>query len=93
MSYDDTNKGALFKNHKKESDRHPDYKGSLNVNGQEFWISSWLNTSKKGEKYMSLSVTPKDNESFDAPKQYKEYPIQQYNQAPLNQEPQDEIIF
>jgi uncharacterized protein (DUF736 family) len=65
--YDDTNRGALFKNIKKESDKHPDYKGSLNVDGQEFWLSSWLKVSKSGEKYMSVSVTPKD-EQKPAPK-------------------------
>jgi len=61
--YDDTNRGALFKNIKKESDKHPDYKGSLNVDGQEFWLSSWLKVSKSGEKYMSVSVTPKEQQA------------------------------
>jgi uncharacterized protein (DUF736 family) len=59
--YDDTNRGALFKNDKKETDRHPDYRGSLNVNGTDFWISAWLKESKNGVKYMSLSVTAKDD--------------------------------
>jgi uncharacterized protein (DUF736 family) len=60
--YDDTNRGALFRNDKKESERHPDYRGSINVNGEEFWISAWLKESKSGTKYMSLSVTPKDEQ-------------------------------
>lgn len=58
--YDNTNSGALFKNDKKETDNHPDYRGSLNVDGREFWVSSWIKTSKKGQKYMSLSVSAKD---------------------------------
>jgi uncharacterized protein (DUF736 family) len=58
--YDNTNRGALFKNADKEGDSQPDYKGSINVGGQEYWLSSWLKTSKKGEKYMSLSVKPKE---------------------------------
>ena len=58
--YDDTNRGALFKNDKKESDRHPDYRGSINVGGTEYWLSAWLNTSAKGTRYMSLSVTEKE---------------------------------
>lgn len=57
--YDNTNRGALFKNDDKQSDRHPDYKGSLNVNGQEFWLDAWIKTSKKGVKFMSVSVKPK----------------------------------
>jgi uncharacterized protein (DUF736 family) len=59
MSYDNTNRGALFKNDDKEQDNHPDYKGQINVGGQEFWISAWLKTSKNGTKFMSLSVKPK----------------------------------
>ena len=59
--FDNTNSGALFKNDKKESDKHPDYKGSINVNGTEFWLSSWLKKSKAGATYMSLSVQPKDD--------------------------------
>lgn len=58
--FDNTNSGALFKNDKEGNENRPDYKGSLNVNGQELWISSWIKTSKAGKKYMSLSVQPKE---------------------------------
>jgi hypothetical protein len=56
--YDNTNRGALFKG-KKEQDSHPDYEGSINVGGKEFWLNAWLKTSSKGVKFMSLSVKPK----------------------------------
>jgi uncharacterized protein (DUF736 family) len=59
-NYDDTNRGALFKNADKKADNHPDYKGSINVVGTDFWISAWLKVSKNNQKYMSLSVVPKD---------------------------------
>jgi len=58
--YDNTNSGAIFKNDKKETDSHPEYKGSINVEGKEFWASVWVNTSKAGKQYMSIKVTPKD---------------------------------
>ena len=61
MQYDNSNRGAIFKNEDKQQDNHPDYKGSLNVNGVDLWVSGWLKTSEKtGKKFMSLSVKPKD---------------------------------
>lgn len=68
MSYDNTNSGALFKNEKRESDTHPHYKGSINIEGKEYWINSWVNTSKAGANYLSLKATPKDQQSTPAPK-------------------------
>jgi hypothetical protein len=57
--YDNTNRGAIFKNLKKTSDNHPDYTGKLDVDGAEYWVSAWLKTGKSG-KFMSLSVKPRD---------------------------------
>ena len=65
MQYDNSNRGAIFKNEDKQQDNHPDYKGSLNVNGVDLWVSGWLKTSEKtGKKFMSLSVKPKSS-GFD----------------------------
>jgi hypothetical protein len=58
--YDDTNRGALFKNNRKTEEKHADYSGALNVNGTDHWISAWLRTDKNGNKFMSLSVKRKD---------------------------------
>ena len=41
MAYDNTNKGAVWGNSKKEKDTHPDFKGELNVEGVEYWVSAW----------------------------------------------------
>ena len=60
--FDNNNRGSLFKNDKKTTEQMPDYKGQINVNGEEFWINAWLKTSKQGTKFMSLSVTPKDRQ-------------------------------
>ena len=60
--YDNTNTGVLFKNARKDSDKHPDYKGQINADGVEYWVSGWKKTSKKGEPFLSLKLTPKDFE-------------------------------
>jgi hypothetical protein len=52
--------GALFKNDRKEKETHPDYKGDININGTNYWLSAWLKSTKDGKKYMSLSAKPKE---------------------------------
>jgi uncharacterized protein (DUF736 family) len=63
MTYDNTNTGALFKNTDKKTDKHPDYTGSINIEGVEYWLSSWIKVSQKGVKFMSLAVKPKVTET------------------------------
>ena len=64
------NSGSLFKNDKKKTDKHPDYTGSGEVDGVEYWFSAWIKEGKKG-KFMSLSFQPKDQH---APEQQGEAP-------------------
>ena len=54
------NSGALFKNDKKETDSHPDYKGSAMIDGSDYWVSGWINVSNAGTKYMKFSYSPKE---------------------------------
>jgi len=68
--YDNTNSGAIFKNDKKESDKHPDYKGSINAEGKDFWASVWINESKAGQKYFSIKLTAKDGQTTQAQSNY-----------------------
>jgi uncharacterized protein (DUF736 family) len=58
MAYEQKDgQGSLFKNKRKETDNHPDYNGSITINGVECWLSAWIKTPKGGgDKYMSLSV-------------------------------------
>lgn len=60
--YNNTDRGVLYRNENKTSENHPDYSGSVNVSGTDFWLSGWLKESKKnGKKFFSLSVRPKDD--------------------------------
>jgi uncharacterized protein (DUF736 family) len=60
--YDNTDRGVLYRNENKTSENHPDYSGSVNVAGTDFWLSGWLKESKKdGKKFFSLSVRPKND--------------------------------
>jgi hypothetical protein len=70
--YDDTNRGALFKNDRKESDNHPDYKGKINIEGVDYWLSAWIKTDKNGAKYMSLSPQRKDQGQQQKPQQQQQ---------------------
>ena len=69
MQYDNTNSGVLFRNEKKQTEKHPDFTGSINSEGREFFLSAWVNESKDGKKYFKLSLTPKDEQKQPAPKQ------------------------
>lgn len=55
MSYDNTNTGAIFKNDKK-ADNHPDYKGKINVKGEDFEIALWVKDGKSG-KFFSAKIS------------------------------------
>lgn len=63
QQYDNTNKGALFKNDDKRNDKDPDYKGTVNVDGREFWISGWIRTPRDTtkKKFIGFSIKPKDD--------------------------------
>lgn len=54
--YDNTDRGALFKNDKKGNDNAPDYKGKINVGGTEKELAAWITKAKSGVTYMSLKV-------------------------------------
>ena len=60
--YDNTDRGVLYRNENKTSENHPDYSGSVNVGGVDYWLSGWLKESKKdAKKFFSLSVRPKND--------------------------------
>lgn len=62
QQYDNTNRGVLFKNDRKERDNQPDYTGSLNVDGVDHFLDAWIKEGRNG-KFMSVSVKRKDRQS------------------------------
>jgi hypothetical protein len=70
---DRNNSGVLFKNDRKEQDKHPDYKGHATLDGVDYYVSSWVRTSKKdGGKFMSLAFSPKGEQKAKAISQSRE---------------------
>lgn len=59
------NSGSLFPNDRKESETHPDKKGSAFIGGVHYWVSQW---NGKDGKPDSLKYTPKDAKQKPASK-------------------------
>ena len=70
--YDNTNRGAIWRNDNRQSDKHPHFSGSINVDGKEYWLSGWKRADDAGDRapLVSFSVRPKD-----------ENPSQSYQQS------------
>lgn len=61
MAYDNDMKGTLGKNKRKEKDSHPDYTGSCEIDGEQYWISGWVKENRTTrEKFFSLAFNLKD---------------------------------
>lgn len=55
MDYDNTNRGAIWKNERKEEDKHPDFTGELDVEGVKFFFDAWKRKPDAGERAPALS--------------------------------------
>ena len=68
MSYDNTNRGQIWKNDKKLTESHPDFKGSINVEGVEYWVSGWKRKEGANPKSpaLSFSIQAKEERYDDA---------------------------
>jgi hypothetical protein len=88
QEFDNKNKGAMFTNNRKaeviQSDpedakaiKWPDFQGSIDVNGIEYWLSGWRKKIKKGKRegewMISLGIKPKEDQE-DAKSEEKSAP-------------------
>lgn len=76
--YDNTNRGILSRNERKEKDTHADHRGTLNVEGVDYWIDAWIKERNDGSgKFFSLSVKRKDQQSAPPPVRQQQKPAAQ----------------
>ena len=54
--YDNTNRGSLWKNDKKATEKHPDFTGSIDIEGVEYWLSGWKRGEGENPKAPALKV-------------------------------------
>lgn len=64
--YDNNLTGVLFKNDKGDNEKRPDYKGSAEIEGVQYWVSAWIKEGAKG-KFMSMKYERKEQQQ-SAPK-------------------------
>tara|TARA_Y100001951_G_C11228325_1_gene233068 strand:- start:477 stop:707 length:231 start_codon:yes stop_codon:yes gene_type:complete len=65
------NRGSMFKNEDKEDpdSKKPDFTGSAKINGEKMYVAAWMDETKDGKAYLSLSFSvPRAGESFVAEK-------------------------
>ena len=73
MEYDNTNTGVMFKN-ESDNEKAPNYKGKINVNGQELEIAAWIRQSKAGKKFLSLKVQEPRQKSEPKKESFEDLP-------------------
>ena len=89
--YDNTNTGSLFVNDKGDNEKRPDRKGSLNVDGVDYWISGWLREGN-GKKFLSLKVERKEQQPATA-KTLNDQARQSQVPSFRKPDPQDDVEF
>lgn len=66
MAYDNTNKGAIWGNKDKQTDTQPDFKGSINIEGVEYWLSGWKRDPNGNPQAPSVKFSVKRKEEVHA---------------------------
>jgi hypothetical protein len=63
--FDNTNRGSIWKNDRKEQDTHADFTGSINVEGVDYFLNGWLRKEGAHPKApsMSFSIKRKDKQT------------------------------
>lgn len=57
QEYSNLNKGVLFAELDKKTEKSPDYTGKIDINGKEMRLAGWKRQSKNGTTFLSLAVS------------------------------------
>lgn len=90
MAYDNTNRGSIWKNEDKTQDSHPDFRGSINVEGVEYWVSAWKRKEGANPKAPALSFSIQSKEENRQPSRTQ---TQSNNQSSGFDDFEDDIPF
>ena len=77
--YSNENRGAIWRNDKKETDKHPDFTGKLDVEGTEYWVSAWKRTGDQPANAPALRFSVKRKEESRSAPPPKEAPADNFN--------------
>lgn len=79
--FDNRNRGSIWKNERKTKDTHPDFTGTLNVEGREYFFDAWKRKEGAPAKAPSLTfkVKPKDAQPEGHPDRFQQ-------QVPVNRQ-------
>jgi hypothetical protein len=71
MQYDDNNRGAAFPR-QSDNPKAPKWSGPVKIEGRDYEISIWPQTSKSGKDFLSLKFgppwKPQEKGNYNAPK-------------------------
>lgn len=74
--------GSMFKNDKKTSDSHPDYKGDgMAPDGTMVWLDAWIKKPEGKKSFLSVSMKPKEAKQPAPAPQQKPAVIDDFNDS------------
>ena len=84
MEYDRTNTGLLSRNERKTEPTHADHRGTLNVEGVEYWLDAYVKERNDGSgKFFSLRVKRKEAAKVPVAQRPQSSPFDDIDEIPF----------
>lgn len=61
MTYDNNNRGALWNNRNRKTEKHPTLTGTAQINGIEYRVSAWTSNEGGNKPVVTLSFQVKED--------------------------------